>query len=181
MGDAETSVTAKVLGSWLNCTTKSIRELAERGVVERSGRGRYPLKDSVRRYADYMRKVVTGRGEGTAAAERARLARAQAEAVEQKNARLAGTLVDADAVQREWNTILAGVRARLLAVPARVQQLAPHLMRSDLDAIDHEIREALEELATDAHRDDHREPDAPASHRPRRAAAAAAPAALAMD
>jgi phage terminase Nu1 subunit (DNA packaging protein) len=144
---SDDSVSAGVLADWLACTVKSVAELAARGVIERTGRGRYPLKPSVRRYAEHMRRVMTGRGEGTASEARGRLARAQAALAVLKARRLAGALVAAADVQSQWVSVMFSVRARLLAVPSRVQQFAPHLTQGDIEAIDREIREALSALA----------------------------------
>jgi phage terminase Nu1 subunit (DNA packaging protein) len=153
MSDRDRDVSAGALADWLSCTVKSVAELAARGVIERTGRGRYPLKPSVRRYAEHMRKVVTGRGEGTASEARGRLARAQAAIAVLKARRLAGELVAATDVQSQWVHVMSATRARLLAVPSRVQQTAPHLTQGDVEAIDREIREALEELADAAEMD----------------------------
>lgn len=103
-----------------------------------------------------MRRAVTGRGEGTAAAERARLARARAEAVELKNARLAGVLLDVEGVLYQWR---ANPDRRALADAGRSEPRPagrPHLTRDDLEALDAEIRVALEELAADRGRRDAR-------------------------
>jgi phage terminase Nu1 subunit (DNA packaging protein) len=150
---SDDSVSARVLADWLACTVKSVAELAARGVIERTGRGRYPLKPSVRRYAEHMRKTVTGRGEGTASEARGRLVRAQAALAVLKARRLAGELIAAADVQSQWVSVMFSVRARLLAAPSRVQQARPHLTAGDIEALDREIREALEELADAAEMD----------------------------
>ena len=95
-----------------------------------------------------MRELATGRG-GEAAitsatAERARLAKAQADSQELKNAALRGAVLDAGAVEREWAAILRTVRAGMLAVPpSRAAQRLPHLTTHDVAAIDHEVRAVL--------------------------------------
>ena len=128
------------------------RELAVRDVVVRRGRGLYALKVSVRRYCDTMRKSLTGRGgealAATAAAERARLARAQADKVELQNARANGSLLDAGAVEAEWSGVLRTVRAGMLAVPSRVVQRLPHLTAHDVTEIDGEVRAVLTEIGS---------------------------------
>ena len=78
--------------------------------------------------------------------ERARLARAQAELAEQKLARQRGSLIECEAVEREWSDVLRGVRAAMLAVPSRVAQRLPHLTAHDVAEIDSEIRAALGEI-----------------------------------
>jgi len=78
--------------------------------------------------------------------ERARLAHAQADLAEQKLARQRGSLLEAEAVEREWSDVLRTVRAGMLAVPSRVAQRLPHLSAHDVSEIDAEIRVVLIEL-----------------------------------
>ncbi|QQM31977.1 DNA packaging protein [Martelella lutilitoris] len=82
-------------------------------------------------------------------AERARLAKEQADAAEIKNAILRKELVHASDVEREWAAVLRKVRAGVLAVPSRVRQLLPHLTPHDVEVFDNELRRALEDLAND--------------------------------
>jgi phage terminase Nu1 subunit (DNA packaging protein) len=147
MSELKDDVGPEELGSWLGVTGKSVRELAERDMVVRVERGRYALKPSVRKYCEAQRKTIVGRGDGTASAERARLTRAQAVLASLKARRLAGELVAAADVQSEWVHVMSATRARLLAVPSRIAQTAPHLTQGDVEAIDREIREALSALA----------------------------------
>lgn len=150
---SENPATAAEVGDWLGVSERTVTELTKRGVLAKLGRRGYDLKATVRAYAEHMRRTLTGRGgeaaAATAAAERARLTRAQAEQAELKNASLRGALLDAGAVEREWSSILGGVRARMLAVPSRAQQRLPHLTAHDVGEIDREIREALVELGND--------------------------------
>ena len=95
--------------------------------------------------------MVTPRGPRAASlaqvsTERARLARLQADSVELKNARARGSLLDAEAVEREWGDILRGVRAGLLALPSRCAARLPHLSKSDVAEIDQEVRAVLAEV-----------------------------------
>ena len=82
--------------------------------------------------------------------ERARLAKAQADAMEIKNARQRGALIDAEAVEREWSDVLRQVRAGMLAVPSRVAARLPHLTPHDVSEIDAEVRAVLAETASDS-------------------------------
>ena len=78
--------------------------------------------------------------------ERARLAKAQADAFEIKNARARGSLIESGVVEREWSAILAAVRAGMLAVPSRVAVHLPHSSAHDVAEIDSEIRAVLGEI-----------------------------------
>jgi phage terminase Nu1 subunit (DNA packaging protein) len=58
-------------------------------------------------------------------------------------------MLDSAQVEREWSSILSGIRARLLAVPSRAAQRLPHLTAHDVAEVDREIRDALAELGED--------------------------------
>lgn len=60
------------------------------------------------------------------------------------------TVLDADAVTREWEDILRTVRAGVLSVVSRVRAQLPHLTAHDADVIDRELRQALTGVADDA-------------------------------
>ena len=68
--------------------------------------------------------------------------------MELKNARQRGSLLEAEAVEREWGDILRTVRAGMLALPSRVAQRLPHLTAHDVSEIDAEVRAVLAEIGT---------------------------------
>jgi len=150
------NVSARDLGAYLGVSDRSVRELAARGAIERTARGRYDLADSVRRYCTHLREVAAGRGgEGAVldlTQERARLAREQADAQELKNRTSRGELLPADAVEREWSDILQRVRSALLSITGRVRQQISTMDTAQATILDREIRDALTALADD--RDD---------------------------
>ncbi len=144
------AVTAEQLAQVLGCSAFNVRQLAVNGVIPKTGRGRYPLFGSIRAYSEHMRNLVTGRGEGTPAAERKRLASAQASLAELKARKASGELVEAAVVQAEWTDVLSKLRARLLAIPSRVGSSGAAVDQIVfLAELDREIRAALEELADD--------------------------------
>jgi phage terminase Nu1 subunit (DNA packaging protein) len=114
------------------------------------GRGAH---ERVQRYCAHPRDLATGRGGesaiASATAERARLARAQADLVETKGKKLRGELVDTAEVEAEWSGVLRTVRAGVLAVPLRCAQRLPHLTPHDVIEIDTEVREALTEIGSE--------------------------------
>ena len=79
--------------------------------------------------------------------EKARLAKAQADAQEMRNAVARGELVSVDDVARRWSAILSTVRSRMLAVVGRVQRAHPDLAAAASATIDRELRQALKELS----------------------------------
>ena len=150
-GDIPAVAGSSVLGDLLDISGKTVREFAARGVMVRVGKGKYDIRASVRNYSAHMRRIATGRAGGeslaaTAAAERARLAKAQADRIEMQNQRDRDELLDAGAVQEEWSGTLRGVRAGCLAVPSRAAARLPHLTQHDISEIDLEIRTVLTEL-----------------------------------
>lgn len=149
---ADKDLTPADMASLLGVTTRTLRDLAERGLVEKRGRGRYALS-SVTIYIEHLRGVASGRGDEQhvfdLTRERARLAKEQADAQELKNAAFRGDLVQVEEVKREWADVLRTVRAKILAVPSRARQSLAHLTAHDVEKIDGELRRALEELAHD--------------------------------
>jgi phage terminase Nu1 subunit (DNA packaging protein) len=132
MSDDENVVDAAALGSWLGVHARRVRALAERGIAERAGRGRYRLRESVAAYIQHLREVAAGRGPAAGAggpdlvAERARLARAQALAAEMKNDIALGRVVLVEDVALVFAEEYRALRDFLRALPS---QVAPRLAR----------------------------------------------------
>ena len=137
----------------LRLSPAALSGLVKRGIAVRMGHDACDLRETVGRYAEHLRGIASGRGGEaetlTLTGERARLARAQAEAVEMKNAQARGELVRAEDVERAWADTLRRVRSRILAVPSRVRQ-AVELQPDAAPAMDRELREALTELGEGA-------------------------------
>lgn len=142
-------VDAPTLARWLAVSERMVAEMARKGIVVRAGRGRFQLEESVRRVIEHMRDAIRRQGgadvAAAGAAERARLAKERADGLALENAHRRGALLDSAAVEREWTGVLSGVRARMLAVPSRCAGRLPHLLPSDVAAIDGEVRDALVE------------------------------------
>lgn len=144
------TVTAGELGEWLGLTPNRVHALGRDGVLPRAEGKRYPLRESVAAYCEHARSLAKGKAmDKDLAAEKLRLAKANAEKVETANAKARAELIPAAEVEREWATVLRGVRAAVLALPSRVSQRLGHLSPHDISAIDREVRDALEELAHD--------------------------------
>ncbi|MCA1492752.1 hypothetical protein I6F11_17670 [Ensifer sp. NBAIM29] len=84
----ELTVTAKELGDVLDLTDRRVRQLADEGVFERSGRGRYPLAACVQAY---IASLNTNEADDSLRAERVALMRAQRRRIEIDNDFRAGT------------------------------------------------------------------------------------------
>lgn len=134
----------------LRITPAALTGLVKRDLAVRLGHDAYDLSETVGRYTEHLRGVASGRGGEeqalTLTGERARLARAQADAQELKNATLRGELVSASEVERAWADILRGLRSQLLAMPSRLRADLGHLTAADVAAIDRQMRDLLTEL-----------------------------------
>lgn len=141
------------LAALLGIAPRNVRELASRGILKAKRKGVYDLRESVNGYCEHLRGVASGRGGERQVyeltAERARLAKEQADERAMRNAVSRGELVRAEDVSREWQDVLRKVRAAILATPSRVRQRSPHLTAHDVEALDGELRRALEEAAKD--------------------------------
>lgn len=139
----------KDLCELLALSSGALTDLKKRGIAVHLGHDAYDLKATVNAYVKNLRSVAAGWGdEGQAVnltAERARLAKEQADAQAIKNAKLRGELVEAADVERAWQDILRQVRARIMAVPSRLKQ-SQALSAEDGEALDRELRDALTEL-----------------------------------
>ena len=140
-------VTAEKMAEVCGLSSKSVATLARRGVMHRGARGKFDLESSVRAYCQHLREQAVGRKEGDAPMkDRARLAKAQADCVEQKTAIRAGRLLDSDTVAAQWTGACRCLRAGVLRIPRRAAArlgLSPAQTR-ELEA---ECRETLTALA----------------------------------
>ncbi|MET4684890.1 hypothetical protein [Brevundimonas faecalis] len=138
------------LAAFLGITARRISQLVEDGVVKSVGRGRdaFNVADATRTYCAFLSDKARGRlGEGDPLKEqKIRQASEAADRLAMQNARDRGELVSAAAVEAEWGATLRGVRAAMLAVPARVHSRVPTLTAHDLAELDREIRDALTEI-----------------------------------
>lgn len=134
----------------LGISQPMLSELRKRRIAVHHGRDAWNLEETVRNYCAHLRGTASGRGGeehvASLTAERARLAREQADGQALKNAAARGDLVAAAEVARAWSDMLRQVRSRILAVPSRLRQ-ALTLDTVEVEAIDRELREALTELA----------------------------------
>jgi terminase small subunit / prophage DNA-packing protein len=151
MTELPATATAATLADLIGVSPRSCTDLAARGIIVRGpGRTGFLLRESLRGYAEYMRRLAGGRGGesaiASATAERGRLLRAQADAAEAKNKQVLGSMLDAAETERAWSDIVRQSRAAVLAVPPRCQQRLPHLTAHDISTFDTELREALRAL-----------------------------------
>jgi phage terminase Nu1 subunit (DNA packaging protein) len=146
----DSTVTAAILADWLGLTDRQVYLLKAKGVLTTDG-NKFPLQESVRAYCRHMSALANRRGETTGALtrERERETRERADKIAMQNAERRRELVPSKEVEAQWASILRDVRARMLALPARIGQRLGHLTAHDLSEIDRETRDALAEAADD--------------------------------
>lgn len=153
LADAGLIVDGETLAKLVKVHARTIRDLAQRDIVVKVGNDRYDLAASLQAYASHLREMAAGRGDEQhqlfLTAERARLAKEQADNAALKNAALRRELVPAAEVKAVWAGIINQARSKILAIPARARQQLAHLTAKDVEALDAECRRTLEELAND--------------------------------
>ncbi|MBQ4824145.1 terminase small subunit [Leisingera sp. HS039] len=143
-------VGGKDLCELFDISPAALSDLKKRGIAVQYGHDVYDLSATVTAYVTHLRGIAAGWGTADQAAqltaERARLAKEQADAQALKNAKLREELVEAEKVERAWSDILRQIRSRILAVPSRLRSDHPGVSRDTIDAMDRALRAALTEL-----------------------------------
>lgn len=131
-------------------TPRQVRQLVQERIIERISRSRFDAEECTRRYIRHLIGVSQRRGtvDPDLRAEKLRLTREQADAVELKNAIARNETLSAKAVEDTWAGILRDVRAGMLSIPGRLAGRL-NLSALDLAEIDREIRTALEAMGNE--------------------------------
>lgn len=134
----------------LDLSERKVRDLMSNGILERDA----SLDDCRIRYIRHLREVAAGRkSEDPEAldltAERARLAKEQADNMALKNNTLRGELIPAEIVIAGGQAIVSAAKAKLLGIHAKVRSRHPDISDAATTEIEAQIREALEELGND--------------------------------
>lgn len=91
--------------------------------------------------------VAAERTRGTVSEASAELKRHQAAIAKLKLDELAGALVRAEEVDREWQGLIITARNQLLGVPAAFRTRCPHIAPEDIRTLEGMIRQVLQDLA----------------------------------
>ena len=137
----------QAVAAHLGITTKYLQDLIERGTIEKKPRGEYDLDECRKSYITQLRETAAGRmasGSLDLAAERARLAKEQADAKEMENAIERGELVYIEDVAKQIEGQMTKVRTKILAIPTKY---APELHSL---ASAREVQLTLEQALTEA-------------------------------
>lgn len=121
---ADTTVTTTELACILGITGRRVRQLAEDGQLEKVGRGRFVLADSLQRYIRFLSKVpmdaedrsndiARRRAEAVIKASKATVARMEAQELQAKMHR-------AEDVAAMTDDLICTIRGAFLALPGRL-------------------------------------------------------------
>lgn len=112
------------IAAHLDLSDRSVRELLDKGVLPNARRGALNLDQCRVAYIRHLREMAAGRGTGPSAddltAERARLAREQADHYALKNAAMRLELLPRADITRAVSAAFQIVRDRLTSLPARL-------------------------------------------------------------
>lgn len=142
-------VNTQTLAECLGVTKRMVSKLAEDGIIERIGRGKYDLGASVQAYIEF--RISGAKSKGPKSLDSIK---AEHEVLKMRKTELAirqieGKLHRAEDVRRVWTSMAAAVKSRLLAIPVKVTpEIAGIEDRAEIQkVISREIADALNEIA----------------------------------
>lgn len=139
------------IADWLGVSERTVASYAAKGLIPKAKAADRDLKSCVRAIVAHFREMASGRQSTDGldlAAERARLAKEQADAQALKNAESRRELLRREDVTAAVHDAFGRVRAKMLALPAKaapaVATMTPTGAQQHLKAL---IHEALAELS----------------------------------
>ena len=135
----------------LSITLKTFNDLVNRGIIEERERGKYTYEECSRQYLDHLREVAAGRYSADGldlAAERARLAKEQADSKEMENMVERGELLYIEDVVSDFEEQLMNCKTKLLAAPTKVaaEAFAAKDVQEVQTLFEQAVKDALSEL-----------------------------------
>ena len=159
--ESATKVSVQVIARLLMISERRVQQLVNEGIIPRSESRRYNLEDSVQAYIQYLQGKNVGKGIEDEGAidfhvEKARLTKIQADKAQFELEELAGSLVRADEVEREWTNAVTSCKTRLLGIPSKAAPIvAPETSAGACQKIISDlVYEALEELSGNSEREE---------------------------
>lgn len=138
------------IAAHLDLTDRTVRDLKKRGVFNADGRGQLDLDACRVAYIRHLRERAAGRTSDEAeaegldlVAEKARLAKEQADHYAMRNAEKRGELVPVADYTAAVLSVIEMVKAKLLRIPAKVAKTDSRLKGRIADALE----DALDELS----------------------------------
>lgn len=137
------------MASLLGVSRQRVNALARKGVIPKEGRGQFNPLTAIPAYCAWLRDNHERKADNDALqAEKLRLVTEQADKAAIANAKARGEVINAKEVESAWVAFCVDLRARLLAMPARIASRA-NLSRDAAKRLDDELRLAMGDLADD--------------------------------
>ena len=143
------------LAECLGLSDRRIRQLAQDGIVVKSRRGRYDVKQSVRGYIEFMKQQEKSKGDNL---EKLKISR-EAEGLMHDRLRKRKTELQVQEMEKKlhksedveffWNAMIITAKSRITAIPVKCSPLLVGIEdRKEIQAIlKREIADVLNELA----------------------------------
>lgn len=139
------------ISSKLGITVKTFQDLIAKGYIEQRDRGNYTYEECSKQYLDHLREIAAGRMTVDGldlSAERARLAKEQADAKEMENMVERGDLLYIDDIIKDFEEQLINCKTKLLAAPTKVaaEVFAARDVAEVQEIMEEAVKDALSEL-----------------------------------
>tara|TARA_R100000951_G_scaffold8634_1_gene7844 strand:+ start:123 stop:587 length:465 start_codon:yes stop_codon:yes gene_type:complete len=139
------------ISSKLGITVKTFQDLIAKGYIEQRERGNYTYEECSKQYLDHLREIAAGRMTVDGldlSAERARLAKEQADAKEMENMVERGDLLYIDDIIKDFEEQLINCKTKLLAAPTKVaaEVFAARDVAEVQEIMEEAVKDALSEL-----------------------------------
>lgn len=153
----EILVSSKVLESLFGLKDRSIRDLADKGIVKRDSHGKYLLWESARSYITFLKVTTAGKkrdsrfedeGQIDLDEEKAQHERLKRQITEIKLQLIRGQVHKAEDVERVITDMFSRFRSKITALPAKLARRLENKKRTEIQAIlKKEIDNVLVELS----------------------------------
>lgn len=145
--DLSAKASRQSLARLVGISPRAVGGLVERGILHDGN----SLATWLQAYCARLREEAAGRmaDDGlNLASERARLARAQRERIEDERSRVAGEYVARRVVLATWAHMVGSFRTRMLAIPNKLAPLVANTAAGECaDLLEREVHEALAEVS----------------------------------
>ena len=144
-------VNAKSLAEVLGITEQYVNKLAKIGVLEKHGRGKFPLESNITKFVEYQKASEGPKTQNWKESywqEKAKHERALRQIAEIKVGEAQGKLHEASRIEHVMTNMLITFRNKLLGVPYKIANVLVGVETADeaLQALRKEMCEALDEL-----------------------------------
>lgn len=144
----ENIVNGDTLSRLFGVTLRNVQQLAEKGVLSKSGHNKYPLEKNVKSYCQHLRDRRQNAQDTPAQDAKLRLTVAQAEQVEIKNEIARGNLVPIELLTEILGEVSGQVAGALDTIPSKIKRKHRQIDNQIIDAIKYQIVKAMNSIAT---------------------------------